>query len=93
MKSKAEHLDKRNYDDFNEFFWSRNCLRYKHTTDTGDLVDVESSRLSGPLPGEYLPSICEALEDAQKTFLESWLRGISALYRIRKFGLYILESS
>ena len=89
MKSKAEHLDKRNYDDFNEFFWSRNCLRYKHTTDTGDLVDVESSRLSGPLPGEYLPSICEALEDAPKTFLEkrSWLRGIIALYRIIEWHL------
>jgi len=27
MKRKADHVDKKNYDDFNEFFWSKDCLR------------------------------------------------------------------
>ncbi|KAJ8612338.1 hypothetical protein CTAYLR_008360 [Chrysophaeum taylorii] len=26
MRKKADHVEKRNYDDFNEFFWSKQCL-------------------------------------------------------------------
>ncbi len=86
MKSKKDHQEKRNYDDFNEFFWSRKCLEYKYSSDSGlEGYDEESSyRLTGRLPGEDLPGIIEGLEKAPKTFLEkrSWLRGILALFRI-----------
>ncbi len=86
MKSKTDHQEKRNYDDFNEFFWSRQCLDYQYCSDSGlDGYDEESSyRLTGRLPGETLPGIIEGLEKAPKTFLEkrSWLRGVIAMYRI-----------
>lgn len=85
MKSSGDHVDKRNYDDINEFFWSRECLRFKYcSSDAADAADVEASGMTGPLPGDSLPSITEGLLEAPKTFLEkrSWLRGILALFRI-----------
>mmetsp|Transcript_54913 Transcript_54913/g.164424 ORF Transcript_54913/g.164424 Transcript_54913/m.164424 type:complete len:2150 (-) Transcript_54913:26-6475(-) len=86
MKAKGDHLDKKNYDDVNEFFWSRNCLRYRYcSAHPGDSTDVEASGFAnGPLPGDSFPAITEGLLDAPKTFLEkrSWLRGILALFRI-----------
>jgi callose synthase len=84
MKSNADHQDRRNYDDFNEFFWSRNCLRYRYSDDE-PINDIEgASVVSGPLPGEYLPPVSHGLEIAPKTFLEkrSWLRGVLALSRV-----------
>lgn len=92
MKSKADHQDKRNYDDFNEFFWSRDCLQYHYSCDTDihDIdIEVSSSRINGHLPGESLIPIADGLENSPKTFLEkrSWLRGILALYRILEWHL------
>jgi len=82
-KLKADHLDKKNYDDFNEFFWSRNCLRFHYSIDDSS-SDPDGINFSSPLPGESLTSIAEGLDMAPKTFLEkrSWLRGILALNRI-----------
>jgi len=85
MKSKADHVQKRNYDDFNEFFWSRNCLKFHYSSDEGNLNDIENiSRQDGPLYSERVLPITEGLDNAPKTFLEkrSWFRGILALYRI-----------
>jgi len=85
MKSNADHVDRRNYDDFNEFFWSRNCLKFHYSSDVGNLGDNENSpRYNGRLQDEQIPSIIEGLESAPKTFLEkrSWFRGILALHRI-----------
>ncbi len=91
MKSKSDHPEKRNYDDINEFFWSRECLKYQYTAESSlDGFDEESSyRLTGRLPGEDLPSITEGLEKAPKTFLEkrSWLRGVIAVQRIFEWHL------
>jgi len=28
MRTRADHVDKKNYDDFNEFFWDRRCLAF-----------------------------------------------------------------
>jgi len=88
MKSNTDHVNRRNYDDFNEFFWSRNCLKYHYSSDIGNLDDVENipryDGYNGRLPGEQIPSIIEGLESAPKTFLEkrSWFRGVLALHRI-----------
>jgi len=84
-KLKADHLDKKNYDDFNEFFWSRNCLRFHYSEDDpAQAYDVEGTNFVGALPGEVVTSVAEGLDKAPKTFLEkrSWLRGILALNRI-----------
>jgi callose synthase len=83
LQSNVDHQDKRNYDDFNEFFWSRNCLRYHYSS-----VNLRDSgapgNMIGSVPGEKIPSFADALASAPKTFLEkrSWLRGILALSRI-----------
>mmetsp|Transcript_9615 Transcript_9615/g.21673 ORF Transcript_9615/g.21673 Transcript_9615/m.21673 type:complete len:2178 (+) Transcript_9615:367-6900(+) len=86
MKSSADHVSKRNYDDFNEFFWSRDCLQYRYSCeDPNESTDVEDpNRLTAPLPGELLLPITVGMKNAPKTFLEkrSWLRGIMALSRI-----------
>jgi len=84
LKSKADHQDKRNYDDFNEFFWTRNCLRYHYSSEhPSETNDVEGS-ITGPVPGETFLPVAEGLTSAPKTFLEkrSWLRGVLALSRI-----------
>eukprot|EP00537_Pseudo-nitzschia_pungens_P009567 CAMPEP_0172380904 /NCGR_PEP_ID=MMETSP1060-20121228/70676_1 /TAXON_ID=37318 /ORGANISM="Pseudo-nitzschia pungens, Strain cf. cingulata" /LENGTH=2133 /DNA_ID=CAMNT_0013108671 /DNA_START=189 /DNA_END=6590 /DNA_ORIENTATION=+ len=89
-KSKSDHFEKKNYDDFNEFFWSRNCLRYHYSVDAHTpLEDVEVSNFVGALSGETLPPVSEGLDKAPKTFLEkrSWLRGILALNRILEWHI------
>ncbi|GKZ01468.1 hypothetical protein MPSEU_001097400 [Mayamaea pseudoterrestris] len=88
-KSFASDVDEdmmRNYDDYNEFFWSRNCLRYRYSYhDDGAKGDTERmNALMGPLPGEVLPPVADGLSTMPKTFLEkrSWLRSVLALSRI-----------
>uniref|UniRef100_A0A7S4EG16 1,3-beta-glucan synthase n=1 Tax=Pseudo-nitzschia australis TaxID=44445 RepID=A0A7S4EG16_9STRA len=87
-KLKSDHFEKKNYDDFNEFFWSRNCLGFHYSFDSPSW-DVEGTNLVGALPGETLPPISEGLDKAPKTFLEkrSWLRGILALNRILEWHI------
>jgi len=88
MKGKSDHQDKKNYDDFNEFFWSRNCLRYRYSAeDPSERADVEG--LISPLPDEQLPPVVEGMLLSPKTFLEkrSWLRGVLALNRILEWHI------
>ena len=83
MTSTADHQDKQNYDDFNEFFWSRNCLRYHFSSANPRVDGDDEGPASALVSGEkYVPA--EGLSSAPKTFLEkrSWLRGILALSRI-----------
>ena len=83
MKSKKDHQEKRNYDDFNEFFWSRDCLKFKYTwEDPAESADVEAR--PDVMAVDVSPPVTDGLERAPKTFLEkrSWLRGILALNRI-----------
>jgi callose synthase len=87
MKSNADHINKRNYDDFNEFFWSRDCLQYRYSSeDPNERNDSEdpNNRMTAPLPGEMQQPITVGMLNAPKTFLEkrSWLRGIMALSRV-----------
>ena len=42
MSSKKDHKETLNYDDYNEFFWSRNCLGYRYSSSlVSDDVDIE----------------------------------------------------
>lgn len=80
----------RNYDDYNEFFWSRNCLRYRYShVSAGYRNDEGVGSWGGPLPGQELPPVAEGLTTAPKTFLEkrSWLRGVLALSRILEWHI------
>ncbi|KAL7564229.1 hypothetical protein ACA910_012257 [Epithemia clementina (nom. ined.)] len=88
MNSNKDHQDRRNYDDFNEFFWSRECLKYRYTwEDPLEIADVEARQPF--LATDDLPPVTDGLERAPKTFLEkrSWLRGILALNRILEWHI------
>jgi callose synthase len=92
MKSNADHQNKRNYDDFNEFFWSRSCLTYQYSLeDPSRTHDSDDLGMLGAMPGEDsgLVPVSEGLASAPKTFLEkrSWLRGILALHRILEWHI------
>jgi len=85
MSSNDDHVKKRNYDDFNEFFWSRQCLNYRYTSiDDSDVQDAEQGAVPRSGLSSRLAPISLGLTKAGKTFLEkrSWLRGILALNRI-----------
>lgn len=88
MKSSKDHVDKTNYDDINEFFWSRNCLKYRYSIEDPSELDVEGAG-GLTLLGEFLPPVSEGLAKAPKTFLEkrSWLRGVLALNRILEWHI------
>jgi len=98
MRSGGDHQGRRNYDDFNEFFWSRKCLRYRYSSESPEeSLDLEvAPGMTSPLTGESFPPVTDGLDRAPKTFLEkrSWLRSILALYRIIEWHLvtfYILS--
>jgi callose synthase len=40
MTSSADHQDRYNYDDFNEFFWSKSCLKFDYKYE--EVIDTES---------------------------------------------------
>ena len=68
MKSPKDHAERRNYDDINEFFWSRSCLNYHYSNaDPAELGDLEGGSKSS-MPLESLPSISEGLATAPKPF-------------------------
>ena len=93
------HTVKSNYDDFNEFFWSADCLRYSYH-DPSD-VDLEPGgggadasgllheSFAGMLPGPPLSSMTPT-----KKFVERrhWLHPIRSFWRIHAFLLLMLHA-
>ncbi|CAM9928009.1 unnamed protein product [Heterosigma akashiwo] len=96
--SRADHVEKKNYDDFNEFFWSPDCLRYTYrdidadgqaTQDTRGWRRVGGALLSiGGAAFRAVP-IARALGAAPKTFVEkrSLLGFLLAFNRLYEFLL------
>jgi callose synthase len=78
----------KNYDDINEFFWTRNCLKYRYgmpNTDQEVKADGSSSVTK--------QHIVEGLEGSHKTFMErrSHLRFIVAYSRIFSFLIILFH--
>ncbi|RHZ09160.1 hypothetical protein DYB31_005812, partial [Aphanomyces astaci] len=69
LGERAPHKDIRNYDDFNEFFWTKACLKYDAYTIKEALGAVDKK--GNP-------------KDAKKTFIEtrSWARALWSFRRI-----------
>ncbi len=67
--SNEDHVKAKNYDDFNEFFWSPTCLAYSYCA-----ADLDSSTKGASINSnnKKLVSnpICKGLATAPKTFLE-----------------------
>eukprot|EP00904_Undaria_pinnatifida_P012897 jgi/Undpi1/8738/HiC_scaffold_25.g11200.m1 len=77
-KGRADHDSTRNYDDYNEFFWTPTCLLYvSYRSDDHVHLDEDDAAESGvagsmrqpPPPSGVIP-IAVGLESAPKTFVE-----------------------
>ena len=79
----------RNYDDFNEFFWSPACLKYHYRdeTDGNELPDDQYVRGHEGIP------VYRALANAQKTYLEkrSWLHPLLAFHRLSEWHIVAFQ--
>jgi callose synthase len=75
LTSKGDHETKKIYDDFNEFFWSPNCLRY-------EIVHVMMDSLDSS--GEMGLFLAHGLANAPKTYVEkrSYIHGILTFHRV-----------
>jgi callose synthase len=71
--SKGDHKEKKNYDDFNEMFWSPQCLDYTYFNDD-ECSDPQTRR----------QSIADAYSRGPKTYREkrSWFHALSTFRRI-----------
>ncbi|OQR84104.1 callose synthase [Achlya hypogyna] len=69
LGNRAPHTEVRNYDDFNEFFWTKKCLKY---------TPVTIAEAFGSTDKKGRPNV------VAKTFLErrSWLRALVSFRRI-----------
>lgn len=85
MRLPKDHEFRRNYDDFNEFFWNPQCLKYSYFCP--DAHDDNLSSQQQPLRDSE--SIAEAYSRGHKTFVEirSWLSPLRAFRRIVEFHI------
>ncbi|ETW06376.1 hypothetical protein H310_02652 [Aphanomyces invadans] len=80
MNKAQDHEERRNYDDFNEFFWTRACLKYDYKSP--DAHDA-------PLPPDAPPCIAQAWAATTKTYFEKrhWITPLRAFRRVFEFHL------
>ena len=87
LKKSGDNEYKKTYDDFNEFFWSPKCLKYKMHDNA---EDVESGNISQDLNvlndncNESNECISLGIKEATKTYLEkrSWLHPLLSVHRV-----------
>jgi len=103
---KADHVDRRNYDDVNEFFWSVNCLKHSWRSGSRKLsLDDDLERGGGGGEEEGLEAmgggggddphscIAVALAKAPKTYLEkrNWVAIMFAFRRLIDWHLLTFQ--
>lgn len=78
VTSVVDHAERKIYDDFNEFFWNIDCLKYSLRLRPTRSVDDEFHANNGER------DLATALKQASKTYLEkrSWFHPIFAMNRI-----------
>ena len=84
LKKHGDNEYKKTYDDFNEFFWSPSCLRYKIHDSTEDAeagVVLQGGGTAGSAGDE---NISVGMQNATKTYLEkrSWLHPLLSVHRV-----------
>eukprot|EP00612_Vaucheria_litorea_P007472 CAMPEP_0171481376 /NCGR_PEP_ID=MMETSP0946-20130122/6702_1 /TAXON_ID=109269 /ORGANISM="Vaucheria litorea, Strain CCMP2940" /LENGTH=175 /DNA_ID=CAMNT_0012012923 /DNA_START=75 /DNA_END=598 /DNA_ORIENTATION=+ len=98
---KKDHIEARNYDDFNEFFWRPSCLQYSYTdisssnvyTSSGDELLFRPK--SQPKREEGVQPVYKGLESMPKTFIEkrSILSCILTFRRLLEFHILVFYVS
>ena len=81
LKSGGDHSDHKTYDDFNEFFWSSDCLQYAHHH---AYVGMSSSEAGVVCADDEKVTVSEAMQLATKTYIEkrSWLHPLNSFHRL-----------
>ncbi|EQC33729.1 hypothetical protein SDRG_08832 [Saprolegnia diclina VS20] len=79
VANQLDHENRRNYDDFNEFFWTPHCLQF-------DYKSPEYHNSDASFAG---PPIATAWSSATKTYYEKrhWLTAIRAFKRVFEFHI------
>ncbi|RHZ20392.1 hypothetical protein DYB37_000834 [Aphanomyces astaci] len=87
MHKALDHEGRRNYDDFNEFFWTRACLQYEYKSPEFDSVDNHHS--SDAAASASPPCIAQAWATTSKTYFEKrhWITPLRAFRRVFEFHL------
>ena len=82
LKGKGDHEDKKNYDDFNEFFWNDDCLKY--TLRDTSLDGLESGGSSSTAYMNDSVPVSIGMRESKKTYVEkrSWLHPLLSFHRI-----------
>ena len=85
LKTHGDHELKKTYDDFNEFFWSPACMRYRIHDDFSE--DPESGGVTASSTGEGGTAdvhVARGMQAASKTYLEkrSWLHPLISMHRV-----------
>eukprot|EP00474_Spongospora_subterranea_P008611 CRZ09069.1 hypothetical protein [Spongospora subterranea] len=76
---KGDHTANLNYDDINEFFWNKSCLKYHHSAFS---LQTQTPHRYGAMPG-----ITVGLLTTRKTYIErrSWLHPFKSFFRVFSF--------
>ena len=87
MKKSGDNEYKKTYDDFNEFFWSPSCLKYKIHDNTEDLESgdvIQGINILNNNSNESNECISIGIKEATKTYLEkrSWLHPLLSVHRV-----------
>lgn len=76
---KGDHDTRLNYDDINEFFWNKTCLKYHHSAFS---LQTQTPHRFGAMPG-----ITNGLLAAKKSYVErrSWFHPVKSFFRVFAF--------
>lgn len=82
MNKSVDHAEKKIYDDFNEFFWSPNCLKYQ--LHNAPLFNDDLSERGLAIARPKANDLATALRNAPKSYLEkrSWLHPLLSVNRL-----------
>jgi 1,3-beta-glucan synthase subunit FKS1, domain-1 len=82
LKKSGDNEYKKTYDDFNEFFWSPSCMRYK-IHDNAEDAEAGVAMQGGGLEGDDV-HVARGMQAATKTYLEkrSWLHPLLSVHRV-----------
>lgn len=83
LTKNVDHCERKIYDDFNEFFWSPTCLKYRLYDIVGDDT-VENGHYDPHIEGTNTSALAVALGASSKTYLEkrSWFHALYSMNRL-----------
>lgn len=85
LNNNSDHNHRKTYDDFNEFFWSTSCLRYRiYNLPKDDAFETGEHWKKNNDPLAENIHVAQAMDISAKTYVEkrSWLHPLLTLHRV-----------